>query len=189
MRLPIARVFSLLPQIARLVRVDLSFTSATIVSFCGANTLAIGIRGPPLAIPDQPRHWLIRIGPYAMLVIRALQLVVPVAASVAGVALPDEQFKHAQHEIELMKTLVADLPDQQMEAKNEFIAFEPGSQLTPAEGQAARAIRVLLFEHDPMREFGDLRRVQAPSGEFIWVCTSHYGYYDPGLPSIPGSEP
>ncbi len=138
---------------------------------------------------DQPRHWLIRIGPYAMLVIRALQLVVPVAASVAGVALPDEQFKHAQHEIELMKTLVADLPDQQMEAKNEFIAFEPGSQLTPAEGQAARAIRVLLFEHDPMREFGDLRRVQAPSGEFIWVCTSHYGYYDPGLPSIPGSEP
>jgi hypothetical protein len=124
-----------------------------------------------------------------MLVVRALQLVVPIATSVAGVVLPEEQFKHAQHELELMKTLVAALPDQKIEDKGEFIAIGSASQLTPAEGQAARGIRVLLFEHDPMRAFGDLRRVQAPSGEFVWVCTNHYGDYDPGLPNIPGSEP
>jgi len=35
---------------------------------------------------------------------------VPIAASVAGVALSDEQIKHAKNEIELMKTLVEQLP-------------------------------------------------------------------------------
>jgi hypothetical protein len=46
-------------------------------------------------------------------------------------------------------------------------------------------LRVLLFEHDHMRAFGGLRRVQAPSGDFLWVCADHYPDYDPGLPSIP----
>ena len=137
---------------------------------------------------DQPKEWLVRIGPYATLVFKALQLVVPIAASVAGVVLTDEQLKHAQHELELMKTLVADLPDQKIEDQREVIARESASQLTPAEGQAARAIRVLLFEHDHRRAFGDLRRVQAPSSDFVWVCANHYPEYDPGLPSIPGSD-
>ena len=137
---------------------------------------------------DQPKEWLVRIGPYATLIFKALQLVVPITASVAGVVLTDEQLKDAQHELEMMKTLVADLPDQKIEDEREVIARESASQLTPAEGQAARAIRVLLFEHDHRRAFGDLRRVQAPSSDFVWVCANHYPDYDPGLPSIPGSD-
>lgn len=37
----------------------------------------------------------------------------------------------------------------------------PSGQLTQAEGQGLRAIRMLLFEHDRLRAFGGLRRVQA----------------------------
>jgi len=133
---------------------------------------------------DQPRDWLVRIGPYATLVFSALQLVVPIAASAAGVALSEEQFKHAQHQLDLMKTLVADLP-KELQDQRELVSTESARQLTPAEGQAARAIRVLLFERDRMRAFGGLRRVQTPSGEFAWVCSGHYPEYDPGLPSIP----
>jgi len=136
---------------------------------------------------DQPKDWLVRIGPYATLVFKALQLVVPITASAAGVVLSDEQFKHAQHQLDLMKTLVADLPSQEIKDQSELIA-ESARQLTPAEGQAARAIRMLLFEHDRMRAFGDLRRVQTPSGEFVWVCANHYPEYDPGLPSIPAPK-
>ena len=138
---------------------------------------------------DQPKEWLVRIGPYATLIFKALQLVVPITAAVAGIVLTDEQLKEAQHELELMKALVADLPDQKIEDQREVIARESARQLSPAEGQAARAIRVLLFEHDHRRAFGDLRRVQAPSSDFVWVCANHYPDYDPGLPSIPGSEP
>ena len=39
--------------------------------------------------------------------------------------------------------------------------------LEPAEGQALRAFRAFLFEHDKARAFGGLSRVQAPSGEFL----------------------
>jgi hypothetical protein len=137
---------------------------------------------------EQPRDWLVRIGPYAVLIFSALRLVVPIVASAAGVVLPAKQFEDAQQELELMKTLVADLPAQKIEGQGELVIPSSARELTPAEGQAARAIRVLLFEHDHARAFGDLRRVQAPSGEFLWVCADHYPEYDPGLPSIPESE-
>ena len=62
---------------------------------------------------------------------------------------------------------------------------EATGQLTVAEGQALRAIRSNLFEKDRLRAFGGMRRVQAPSGDFLWVCTDHYPEYDPGLPTVP----
>jgi internalin A len=134
---------------------------------------------------DQPREWLVRISPYATLVFKALQLVTPIAASVAGVVLTADQLKHAQGEIQLMKTLVAVLPDKEAEAQGgHLINRESANQLTPAQGQAWRALRVVIFEHDRERAFGDLRRVQASSGEFLWICPDHYADYDPGLPSI-----
>ena len=138
---------------------------------------------------DQSKDWFALIAPYAILVFKALQLVVPIAVSAAGVALPEKQFKDAQHELELMKTLVDDLPDRKAEDQYDLIAHESAGRLTPAEGQAARALRILLFEKDRTQAFGDLRRVQAPSGDFVWVCPDHYVDYDPGLPNIPRPEP
>src|SRR5690348_5580664 len=64
--------------------------------------------------------------------------------------------------------------------------IEPAQQIIPAQGQAWRAVRILIFDHDPTRVFRDLQRVQAPSGEFLWICPDHYTEYDPSLPSIPG---
>jgi GTPase SAR1 family protein len=136
---------------------------------------------------DQPKSWLVRVGPYASLVFRALRLVAPIAGSVAGVVLTEDQLKHAEHEIELMKTLISSLPDQIPADQDELVERGLESKLTVAQGQALRAVRVLLFEHDRMRSFGDLRRVQAPSGDVLWVCPGHYTDYDPGLPVIPDS--
>ena len=133
----------------------------------------------------QPKEWLDRIAPYATLIFKALQLVTPIAAAVAGVALTADQLKHSQNEIQLMKTLIAELPDMKAQSQSGLIASESESQLTPAQDQAWRALRVLIFEHDRMRAFGGLRRMQAPSGEFLWICPNHYPDYDPGLPSIP----
>jgi internalin A len=138
---------------------------------------------------DEPRDWLARIGPYAILVFKALQVVVPIAGAVAEVVLTPDQLKHAQHELKLMTTLVAALPTEKFEDQREFIAGESSSQFSPAQGQAARALRILLFDHDHLRAFGDLRRVQTPSGDLAWVCADHYPEYDPGLPNIPQSQP
>jgi internalin A len=58
-------------------------------------------------------------------------------------------------------------------------------KLSPAEGQALRAVRQVVFENDPLHAFGDMRRVQAPAGDLLWVCPAHYPEYDPGLPTLP----
>jgi hypothetical protein len=126
---------------------------------------------------NQSKGWLASIGPYAILVFRALQLTVPIAASVAGIVLPDEQSKLAQNQLDLMKTLVVELPYRKVEDHGELAATGSELRLTPAEGQAVRAIRVLLYEHDPQRMFGGLRRELTPSGEFVWVCSDHYPEY------------
>lgn len=50
-----------------------------------------------------------------------------------------------------------------------------------------RAVRTAIFQHDPNKAFGDMRRVLTAAGDYLWICPDHYGDYDPGLPSIPDS--
>jgi len=134
---------------------------------------------------DPPSNWFAQISPYATLIFRTLQLVVPLAGSIADVLLPPAQLARAQGDLQLMSTLVADLPSKMGQGMDESVLGEATGRLTTAEGQALRAIRAILFEYDQLRAFGGLRRVQAPSGDFLWVCTDHYPEYDPGLPTIP----
>ena len=134
---------------------------------------------------DHSWAWLVRIGPYMGLVFKTLRLVVPVAASVAGVMLSPEQLKAAQQELDLMQTVVKELPSQALGGESDFDDSDVAGQLTHAEGQALRAVRVWLFGHDYKRAFGGLRRVVSPSGDFLWVCSQHHYDYDPGLPNIP----
>lgn len=134
---------------------------------------------------NQPKEWLVRIEPYATLILKALKVAIPLAGPVAGVVLSDRQLASAKHQLELMTTIVGEMPASPFQDQTELTGSESGNQLTPAEGQAARALRSLLFDHDPTHAFGNLRRVQASSGDFLWVCTDHYAEYDPGLPFFP----
>jgi hypothetical protein len=136
---------------------------------------------------DPPREWLGRIAPYASLVFRTLQLVVPLAGSIAVASLPQMQDGNSQAYLQLMNTIVAEFPDmgpQGTVSRDEDTPASAG-KLTASEGEALRALRTIVFQHDQLRSFGGMRRVQAPSGELLWVCADHYSYYDPGLPSIP----
>jgi internalin A len=135
----------------------------------------------------RPKDWLADISPYAILVFKILKVVVPIAGAVAGLALTEEQLKRSEHELELMKAVVDQMPERKYE-QQELDLPELRSQLTASQGEALRGIRVVLLEQDRLRSFGGLRRIHAPSGDFLWVCTDHYAEYDPGLPSVPGSE-
>jgi internalin A len=132
---------------------------------------------------DEPKEWFLRISPYATLVFRTLQLVVPIAGSAAKVLIPPAQLRHAQAELELMGKVVSELPDRLSQSRSGL--SETSGKLAPAEGEALRAIRAILFERDRLRVFGGLRRVRAESADFLWVCPDHYPQYDPGLPKIP----
>jgi internalin A len=132
---------------------------------------------------DPPKEWLTQIAPYAGLVFRTLQLIVPLAGAVAIAALPTAQQDGAQSHLEVMRAIVADLPTTQ-ETRTKAGLAGPTGQLSAAEGAALRVIRAIIFEHDQLRAFGGLRRVQAPAGDLLWVCENHYPDYDPGLPVV-----
>jgi internalin A len=133
---------------------------------------------------DEPKKWLVRLGPYATLVVKVLKTVIPMAGAIADLSLNEEQFKRTYEQIEIMENLLEELPEQDFHDRLEVRVREGPSELTKAEGQALRAFRVWLFERDRLQRFGGLRRVQAPSGELLWVCPLHYVEYDPGLPTI-----
>lgn len=134
----------------------------------------------------QPTDWLLRVAPAATVIFKILQLAAPIASAVAGLALTAVHMQNVQNEIQLATALIDSLPSSAPSTAAGLDTVSPGNQLSPAQGEAWRAVRALLFEYDPARTFGDLRRVQAPSGEFLWVCQDHYPEYDPGLPRIPG---
>jgi GTPase SAR1 family protein len=134
-----------------------------------------------------PRDWFVKISPYATLIFKTLQLVVPLAGSAAELLLTPDQYARAQGDLQLMSTLVADLPAKSQPKTSSTPMVDAMGQLTAAEGQALRMLRTILFENDQIRAFGGMRRVQAPSGDFLWICNEHYHEYDPGLPTIPNT--
>jgi GTPase SAR1 family protein len=133
---------------------------------------------------ERPREWLVRIAPFARLVLGGLSLVAPIASTVAGTLLPKPDTEDLEHAVELMRRVL------------ERVAAAPGDEskggealtgaLTHAQGRALREFRALLFAHDRSHGFGDLRKVVSPAGDILWVCPSHHTEYDPGLPTIPG---
>jgi internalin A len=134
---------------------------------------------------DPAKDWFAKISPYAILIFKTLQLVVPLAGSASDVLLSPDQSARARSELQLMSTIVADLPIKPQRNLDSAGMGETTGQLTSAEGEALRGIRAILFEHDRLKSFGGMRRVRAPSGDFLWVCGDHYPEYDPGLPTVP----
>ena len=133
---------------------------------------------------DPPKDWFSTVAPYAVLIFRTLQLIVPLVGSIAVALLPRERIESAEARLEVMKTLVEDLPSVLPEL-GDGGPEQTTNKLTSAEADALRALRAIIFKSDPLRSFGGLKRVVAPSGDFLWVCADHYAEYDPGLPVLP----
>jgi len=128
-----------------------------------------------------------RIAAYAALVFKALRLVLPIASRAKGVILTPDELRHVQDQMRLTTTVITMLPGQEAGDQQDLATPGSGHQITLAQGQAWRAVRSLILERDPGRAFGGVRRVQAPSGEFLWVCPRHHPRYEPGLPRVPAS--
>jgi hypothetical protein len=62
---------------------------------------------------------------------------------------------------------------------------DPNRLVTEAEGAGLRELHGLLRELDRKKRWGRLRRVQTPTGDYLWLCPKHYPEYDPGLVVIP----
>jgi internalin A len=133
------------------------------------------------------KSWVVKVAPYARLVFKTLQLAVPVAAAIDLATLPSAARDDARARLDVMQSIIDDLPTDALQVTgHEFDDLDDDSRkLTRAEGQALRALREIIFTSDQLHAFGDMRRVQTPSGDLLWVCPDHYPEYDPGLPKLP----
>lgn len=97
--------------------------------------------------------------------LKALQIVIPAAAAASTFTLPDAQLAQVRVDLEAMQDLVrgaerlSPLPDEV--GKPDDVARQgnggpPAGPLTRAEGEALRALRALIFDHDRARHFGGL---------------------------------
>jgi internalin A len=123
---------------------------------------------------DRANERLCHIGPYARVVFEVLRVVLAVTTLIGSDS-------RVREDVQLMESVVKGLPDVPADALEDAAA----GTLAPAQAQASRALRALLYDLDQARGFGNLRRVLSPSGDFLWVCPEHYSAYDPGLPILP----
>lgn len=129
---------------------------------------------------DRPADWFREVSRYARPVFTLLRVAVPLAGTLSELVLTKEQLDHASKELDLMTQLLDELPG--LAGDNPDWLTNPDSPKRPADGAYLRGVRQLLDEIDPYRKYGELQRVQASSGEYLWVCPFHVTAYDPGMP-------
>jgi hypothetical protein len=106
-------------------------------------------------------------------VLNVLRIVVSVSGPVMTLA--NVNIGSIKDDLEAMGKLLDQIPEQISDA-----ATSPGQavQSTQADGPELRALRALLTELDPHRNFNGMHVVAMPSGDIRWVCQIHYALYN-----------
>ena len=71
-----------------------------------------------------------------------------------------------------------------IKSQSETPKLAPAWNRSSAEGAGLRELHSLLLDLDPGKTWGNLRRVLTPTGDYLWLCPTHYREYDPGLPVL-----
>ncbi|KAM3107837.1 hypothetical protein, partial [Phormidesmis sp. 146-33] len=51
--------------------------------------------------------------------------------------------------------------------------------LETLDGSALRALRQLLEQKDPSKQWGNLKKVLTPEGDYLWLCEHHARSFKP----------
>jgi hypothetical protein len=129
---------------------------------------------------ERPAAWVRKVSRYARPILALLRTTLPLVGALADIMPTKEQPDRVSSELEHMQELLDEFPEQPADGPD--WTATGNARLTPAAGAYLRGVRHLLDEIDGFRSYGGLERVQAPSGEVLWVCKEHAAEYNPGLP-------
>ena len=152
-----------------------------------------------------PRQWVNRVAPYALLSLQVLRIAAPIAGGAIGLASDTIKDKY-EPTFKFMDGLLKAAGEGNSSLEDYADAIDHRDMpISKAEGTALRAYHRLLAEANKSWQPGDkviydmvdgdlneviMRRVTAKStGDVLWVCPEHYKVYDPGLPHIPEQLP
>jgi internalin A len=129
------------------------------------------------------RAWVRQVAPYATFVAGVLKTLVPMVAPAV-----DIRFGHGTIEnlglsdrLDFMKELTSLFPDEVKIADSRHLRQEV---LSEDERSGLLALHALLRELDPQHARLGLRRVPTYTGDFLWLCQTHYELSQPKIPDI-----
>ncbi|MGK7907978.1 MAG: leucine-rich repeat protein, partial [Synechococcus sp.] len=131
---------------------------------------------------DAPRDWVTQVAPYANLVSRVLKTVLPLAVPAAnlyfGETIMDDWA--IQQSLDAMKEATSTLLDGEL-ASAEAGRFKDGL-LSEAERSGILALHAFLRKEDPQHQRLGLKRMPTYTGDYLWLCETHYQAAQPIIP-------
>ena len=171
-------VFVLAPSRARSWRPGFLDRRMNLVLYCSAPGEWHPTKKGGRYTVDQPAEWLAKTAPHISRLVSVMKYTAPILGPWLGVTAPgfQETFKS---QLDLMQQLVEQLPSVEDGAERRVRGAENGSdEGERAVGAGLRALRQLLDDKDPNRQWGGLRRVLTPEHHYLWLCDYHAKEYD-----------
>jgi hypothetical protein len=124
-----------------------------------------------------PAKWLRRIRPYVQKMVQTFKFVSPLVGPWIGMTASEYENMISQ-DIKFMQELVKMMPDIEEARGMELTdVLDETTEPERAHGAALRAVRQLLDEKDPQRNWGGLQKVLTPEGHYLWLCGWHAEEY------------
>lgn len=123
---------------------------------------------------DATREWVGRVAPYANFIAGVLKTVLPVAAPAMNVLFGEGTVAALgiQDHLDFMKEATGAL------LQGDLDSFDPSplrqGLLSEAERSGVLALHTLLGELDPNQQRLGLRRIPTYTGDYLWLCETHY---------------
>lgn len=131
---------------------------------------------------ETSREWLQRLAPYANLVAQMLKTVAPIAIPAAHLILGNAA-NDLPTLLQQLK-LVEELTDSLLEGNLAIAATShlPSGCLSEAERSGILALHSFLRDRDPHQQNLGLTRIVTASGEYRWLCQTHFQAQQPKIP-------
>ncbi|KAM3093078.1 COR domain-containing protein [Phormidesmis sp. 146-12] len=138
---------------------------------------------------DEPQKWLKAIAPYYRRMVGVLKFATPLIGPWLGVIEAKDYEAMFKSDIDLAKELsgklptlkTGDLDDIDTALGSDYPERGTASPrpLETLDGSALRALRQLLEQKDPSKQWGNLKKVLTPEGDYLWLCEHHARSFHP----------
>ena len=131
---------------------------------------------------ERSADWLIKAAPVITWTARVLKVALPIISGVIKAGLDEWDLKGLKPKLDLMEKCAGALPGGELET------LGGGERATGffkrPEGADLREFHDLLKAEVKGRAWGGLGRVGTKTGDYPWLCPTHYAEFDPALPEV-----
>lgn len=128
---------------------------------------------------DQPQQWLQTISPYYRRMVKVLKFATPLIGPWMSVMEVKDYETLFKNDIELAKELAGQLPQLNSDDPHSEAILSDRRHPESLDGPALRALRQLLDQKDPSRQWGNLKQILTPEGDYLWLCDHHARSFKP----------